>query len=67
MAGKKPKKWMQKLNLNKGGLHKALHIPEGQKIPYSKKVEAAKKGGKIGKMGRLALAFSRAKKHGLNK
>jgi len=29
-------KWIQKTKMNKGGLHKALGIPEGNKIPKSK-------------------------------
>jgi hypothetical protein len=29
-------KWIQKTKMNKGGLHKALGIPEGKKIPKSK-------------------------------
>jgi hypothetical protein len=29
-------KWIQKTNMKKGGLHKALGIPEGNKIPKSK-------------------------------
>jgi hypothetical protein len=29
-------KWIQKTNMKKGGLHKSLGIPEGQKIPKSK-------------------------------
>ena len=29
-------KWIQKTNMKKGGLHKALGIPEGQKIPKTK-------------------------------
>lgn len=59
MALKKSKKWIQKAEIKKGGLHKALHVPEGKKIPYAKKVAAAKKGGKLGEMGRLALTFSK--------
>jgi hypothetical protein len=55
----KPKKWIQKANIKEGGLHAALHIPEGKKIPHAKKVAAAKKGGKLGKMGRLALTFEK--------
>ena len=31
------KKWMQKaFGKNPGALHRALHVPEGQKIPASK-------------------------------
>jgi hypothetical protein len=33
MAGKN---WIQGATKNKGGLHRSLHIPAGQKIPASK-------------------------------
>jgi hypothetical protein len=56
------KKWMQKAVKNPGGLHRALGIPEGDKIPLAKKKAAAKKPGKLGQMGRLALVFNKAKK-----
>lgn len=59
---KSKKKWMQSAVKNPGGLHKALGIPQGQKIPLAKKEAAAKKPGKLGKMGRLALTFAKANK-----
>jgi len=46
----------------KGALHKALHVPQGQKIPASKLNAAAKKGGKLGKMANLAKTLSGFKK-----
>ncbi len=58
----KDKKFMQKAVKNPGGLHRALGIPEGKKIPLSKKKAAAKKPGKLGAMGRLALVFNKANK-----
>jgi hypothetical protein len=33
-AGQKP------IEFNKGGLHESLHVPQGQKIPASKKAAA---------------------------
>lgn len=39
---------------DKGDLHKALGIPQGQKIPLDVLDNAAKKPGKIGQMARLA-------------
>lgn len=53
--------WIQKANIKKGGLHRALGIPMGKKIPLSKKRWAASQPGRLGKMGRLALTFSKMK------
>jgi hypothetical protein len=39
MAGK-PKKWIQKMHMKKGALHKELGVPKGKKIPI-KKLEKA--------------------------
>ena len=55
-------KWIQGAKIHKGGLHKSLGIPQGEKIPVSKIKAAASKGGKVGKQARLALAF-RGMKH----
>jgi hypothetical protein len=52
------KKWIAGAIKNPGGLHRALGVPEGQKIPKSKVAQAAKAGGKLGKMGRLAQTLS---------
>lgn len=35
-----PKKWIQKMHMKKGALHKSLGVPEGKKIP-EKKLEKA--------------------------
>lgn len=35
------KKWIQKAIKHPGGLHKALHVPEGEKIPAKKMAKAA--------------------------
>jgi hypothetical protein len=51
------------LNLRKGALHRALHIPEGQKIPRSRLEEAAKSSNKLlAKRARLALSMRGWKK-----
>lgn len=53
------KNWIAGATKNKGGLHRALGIPEGQKIPKAKIEAAAKKGGKVGKEARLALTLEK--------
>ena len=55
------KKWMASMDLKKGALHRALGIPEDEKIPRAKVEWAAKQPGRLGKMGRLALVFRRYK------
>ena len=47
-------KWIQKMHMKKGTLHKELDVPEGKKIPAKKLAAAAKKGGKEGKRAALA-------------
>jgi hypothetical protein len=47
-------KWIQKMGMKKGALHKELGVPEGKKIPAKKLESAAKKPGKEGKRARLA-------------
>ena len=49
-----PKNWIRDATANKGGLHKALGVPEGKNIPAKKVAAAAAKGGKVGKEARLA-------------
>jgi len=48
------KGWIAGATRNKGGLHRSLGVPEGQKIPASKVNAAVKRGGKVGKQARLA-------------
>lgn len=48
------KKFIQEAIKKPGALHKALHVPEGKKIPEKKLAAAAKKPGKMGKRARLA-------------
>lgn len=51
---KKGEKWIQKAIEKPGALHKALHVPEDEKIPAKKLAAAAEKPGKLGKRARLA-------------
>ena len=48
------KNWIAGATKNKGGLHRALGVPTGKKIPKAKVAAAAKKSGKVGKEARLA-------------
>ena len=56
------KNWIAGATKNKGALHRALGVPQGQKIPEKKLAEAAKKGGKIGKEARLAETLKKMHK-----
>ncbi len=47
------KNWI-KGAVTKGGLHRALGIPQGQKIPAAQLSKASKAPGKLGKQARLA-------------
>ena len=47
-------KWIQKMDMKKGALHKEMGIPEDKKISTKKLEAAAKKPGKEGKRARLA-------------
>lgn len=52
---KKPKKWIQAMNMKKGALHKELNVPEGKKIPEKKLNKAAKSDNpKLAKRAQLA-------------
>jgi hypothetical protein len=47
---------------NPGGLHRSLHIPEGQKIPASRLTEALHSSNpKIRKQANLARVYKRMK------
>jgi hypothetical protein len=48
------KNWIAGATKNKGGLHRSLGVPEGQKIPAGKIEAAAKRGGRVGKQAKLA-------------
>ena len=54
--------WIAEATSNKGGLHRSLHVPQGQKIPAAKIAAAAKKGGKVGKQARLAKTLGKMHK-----
>jgi hypothetical protein len=56
------KNWIVNATKNKGGLHRALGIGVGKKIPPKKIGMAAKMGGRMGKMGRLAETLIRLSK-----
>lgn len=47
-------KWIQKIGMKKGALHRELGVPEGKKIPKKKLEAAAKKPGVEGRRARLA-------------
>ena len=55
-------KWIQKMHMKKGALHKEMGVAEGKKIPAKKLAAAAKKGGKIGKRARLAETLKKLHK-----
>jgi hypothetical protein len=52
MAGK-AKQWIASAIKHPGALHRALGVPQGEKIPAKKLAAASKKGGRLGKMARL--------------
>lgn len=56
------KKWIQKAIEHPGALHKALHVPEGEKIPKKKMKKALHAGGKLEKMAHLAETLGKMKK-----
>ena len=65
MAAAKKKNWVKKVvkNMDKGGLHRSLGVPAGEKIPVSKIKAAAKSGSpKVKKQANLALTFRKMKK-----
>lgn len=55
-------KWIQKMGMKKGALHKELDVPSDKKIPAKKLSKAADKGGKLGKRARLAETLKKLKK-----
>lgn len=56
------KNWIAGAVKNKGGLHTALDVPAGTKIPAKKLNVAAKKSGKVGKEAQLAKTLKGFKK-----
>jgi hypothetical protein len=55
-------KWIGKMHMKKGALHKELDVPEGKKIPTKKLKAAEKAPGKEGKRARLAETLKGFKK-----
>ncbi len=55
-------KFIQSAIKHPGGLHRALGVPEGEKIPASRVAAAAKKGGHLGRMARFAQTLSHLNK-----
>jgi len=51
------KQWIQSATspATKGDLHRALGVPQGEKIPLAKLQKAAKAGGHLGKMANFAI------------
>lgn len=47
-------KFIQKMHMKKGALHKQLGVPVGKNIPVKKLKAAEKKGGKVAKRAHLA-------------
>ena len=56
------KNWIAGATKNKGALHRALGVPEGQKIPTKRLEAAAKLPGKVGKEARLAETLGKLRK-----
>ena len=57
------KNWIAGATKNKGALHRALGVPEGQKIPAKKMAKAAKSGSpKVKKEVALARTLSKLRK-----
>jgi len=57
------KNWIAGATKNKGGLHRALKVPQGQKIPAAKLAKAAKTGSpKVKKEVALAKTLKGFKK-----
>ena len=55
MANKK--KFIQAAIKRPGALHKALGVPQGDKIPLAKVKKAAKSSGRLGRQARFALTL----------
>jgi hypothetical protein len=57
------KKWIAEATKNKGGLHRALNVPEGKKIPAKKMAKAAHSSNpKVRKEVALAKTLSKMRK-----
>lgn len=51
-------KWIQKIGMKKGALHKELGVPADKKISAKKLAKATKAPGKEGKRARLAKTLA---------
>lgn len=59
----KKKNWIADAVKNKGGLHRSLGVPSGEKIPAKKMAKAAKSGSpKVKKQVALAKTLSKLRK-----
>jgi hypothetical protein len=56
------KNWIAGATKNRGGLHRALGVPQGEKIPAKKVAAAAEKGGTLGRQARLAQTLGKMHK-----
>jgi hypothetical protein len=56
------KKWIAGATKHKGALHRALGVPQGEKIPPAKIAKAAKAGGRLGKEAQLAQTLGKLRK-----
>jgi hypothetical protein len=58
-------KWIKKATANKGGLHRSLGVPEGQKIPAGKLAKAANSSNpRVRKQAALAKTLGKMHKGG---
>lgn len=56
-------KWIQGAIKRPGALHRALHVPEGEKIPYSKIEKASHSGNeRLAREARLAETLEHMRK-----
>jgi hypothetical protein len=59
---RKVKRWIQKIPIKKGALHRQLGIPIDKIIPLAVLKKASKEPGKLGRRARLALRFRQFKR-----
>lgn len=57
------KKFIQKAIKRPGALHRALGVPQGQKIPEAKVEKAAKEKGRVGREARFAETLEKMPRH----
>ena len=54
--------WIKGAIKHPGALHRALGVPEGEKIPKKRIVAAEHKGGTLARQARLAMTLSKLRK-----